>query len=136
MKMNADKFNHANEHTILVGDTVLVRQQKKNKLLTRFDPEPYQVTRVKGTMVTATRPGHYVTRNILFFKKISPQQSHRQDRPRRRGNVDELNNSDNEKNVERNNADGLNNGELVDRWYPLRDRRPIYRYMYGQNIYS
>ena len=31
MKMNADKFNHAKEHTILVGDTVLVRQQKKNK---------------------------------------------------------------------------------------------------------
>ena len=46
MKMNADKFNHAKEHTILVGDTVLVRQQKKNQLSTRFDPEPYQVTQV------------------------------------------------------------------------------------------
>ena len=42
--------------------------------------------------------------------------------------------SDNETNVERNNADGLNNGELVDTRYPLRDRKPIYRY--GQNIYS
>ena len=48
--------------------------------------------------------------------------------------LDELNDSDNEINVERNNADGLNNGELVDRRHPLRDRRPIYRY--GQNIYS
>ena len=135
MKMNADKFNHAKEHTILVGDTVLVRQQKKNKLSTRFDPEPYQVTRVKGTMVTATRPEHYVTRNISFFKKISPQQSHRQDTDREEEEIwDELNDSDNETNIERNNADGLNNGELVDRRYPLRDRRPIYRY--GQNIYS
>ena len=85
INMNADKFNHAKEHTILVGDTVLIRQQKKNKLSARFDPEPYQVTRVKGTMVTATRPGHYVTRNISFFKKISPQQSHRQDTDREEG---------------------------------------------------
>ena len=135
MKMNADKFNHAKEHTILVGDTVLVRQQKKNQLSTRFDPEPYQVTRVKRTIVTATSPGHYVTRNISFFKKISPQQSHRQDTdPEEEETWDELNDSDNETNLERNNADRLNNGELVDRWYPLRDRRPIYKY--GQNIYS
>ena len=137
MKMNADKFNHAKEHTILVGNTVLVRQQKKNKLSTRFDPEPYQVTRVKGTMVTATRPGHYVTRNISFFKKISPQKSHRQDTDREEEIWDELNDSDNETNVEINNADGLNNGELVDRRYPLRDRSKTYlQYRYGQNIYS
>ena len=132
MRMNADKFNHAKEHTILVGDTVLVQLQKKNKLSTRFDPEPYQVTRVKGTMVTATCPGHYVIRNISLFKKISPQQSHRQDTDREEEEIwDELNDSDNATNVERNNADGLNNGELVDGRYPLRDRRPIYRY--GQN---
>ena len=128
MKMNADKFNHAKEDTILVGDTVLVRQQKKNKLSTRFDPEPYQVTRVKGTMVTATRPGHYVKRNISFFKKISPQQSHRQDTDREGEEIwDELNDSDNETNVERNNADGLNNGELVDRRYPLKEQCHISR---------
>ena len=96
---------------------------------TRFDPEPYQVTRVKGTMVTATRPGHYVTRNIPFFKKILPQQSHQQDTDQEEEEIlDALNDSDNEINVERNNADALNNGELVDRRYPLRDRRPIYRY--------
>ena len=83
--------------------------------------------------MTATRPGHYVTRNISFFKKILPQQSHRQDTDREEEEIwDELNDSDNETNVERNNVDGLNNGELVDRRYPLRDRRPIYRY--GQNI--
>ena len=135
MKMNADKFNRAKEHIILVVDTVLVRQQKKKKLSTRFDPEPYQVTRVKGTMVTATRPGHYVTRNISFFKKISPQQSHQQDTDQGEEEIlDERNDSDNDINVERNIADGLNKGELVDRRYPLRDRRPIYRY--GKNIYS
>ena len=45
MKANADKFYHAKESTTLVGDTVLVRQKKKNKWSTRFDPEPYCVTR-------------------------------------------------------------------------------------------
>ena len=45
LKVNADKFHHAKGHTILVGDTVLVRQRKKKKWSTRFDPEPYCVTR-------------------------------------------------------------------------------------------
>ena len=85
-------------------------------------------------MVTATRPGHYVTRNISFFKKISPQQSHQPDTDQEEEILDELNDSDNDINVERNNAHGLNKGELVDRRHSLRDRRYIYRY--GQNIYS
>ena len=29
MKMNVDKFNHAKEHIILVGDIVLVRSRKR-----------------------------------------------------------------------------------------------------------
>ena len=45
LKVNADKLHHAQEHTILVGDTALVRQKKKNEWSTRFDPEPYCVTR-------------------------------------------------------------------------------------------
>ena len=86
-------------------------------------------------MVTATRPAHYITRNISFFKKISPQQSYQQDTDREEEKIlDELNDNDNEINVKRNNGDGLNNGELVDRRYPLRDRRSIDRY--GQNIHG
>ena len=41
--------------------------------MTKFDHRPYQVTRIKGTMITASRPGHYITRNISFYKKIQPQ---------------------------------------------------------------
>ncbi|CAB4028603.1 PREDICTED: uncharacterized protein K02A2.6-like, partial [Paramuricea clavata] len=74
MKRNADKSANAKEVDIKVGDTVLVRQTKKNKWSTRFDPKPYCVTRVKGTMITATRPGHYITRNISFFKKVLQQE--------------------------------------------------------------
>ena len=36
------------------GDTVLVRQPKKNKLSTLFNPEPLVVKEKKGSMVTAS----------------------------------------------------------------------------------
>ena len=43
MKEYADKRSKAQENEIVVGDTVLVRQKKRNKFTTRFDPSPYQV---------------------------------------------------------------------------------------------
>ncbi|RNA21211.1 hypothetical protein BpHYR1_030147, partial [Brachionus plicatilis] len=33
-----------------------------------MDPEPYTVTAMKGPMVTASRNGHIVTHNSIFFK--------------------------------------------------------------------
>ena len=66
MKTNADRLGLAKESSIAVGDTELVREQKKNKFSTRYDPEPYTVARIKGTMVTASRPGHYITRNVSY----------------------------------------------------------------------
>ena len=56
-----------------LGDTVLVRQQKKNKLTPCFDPKPYEIIEIKGSMVTATRKGHTITRNSSFFKAIPSQ---------------------------------------------------------------
>ena len=134
MKANADKFHHAKEHNILVGDTVLVRQKKTNKWSTRFDPEPYCVTRTKGTMITATRPGHYITRNISFFKKISPQERNLNTDQEEDEGSDELDDNNDGMDVEINNEDEQNDDALVDRRYPCRERRPINRY--GQNIYE
>ena len=42
-KMNADIERHAKETHIKVGDIVLLKQPKENKLSTRFNPKPYQV---------------------------------------------------------------------------------------------
>jgi hypothetical protein len=53
-----------------VGDTVLVKNQKKGKLIPPFNPDPYEVTAVKGSMITASRGDHSVTRNSSFFKSI------------------------------------------------------------------
>ena len=72
MKEHADKRSHAQCSDIKVGDKVLIRQRRKNKFSTKFDPSPFEVVRVSGTMVTVTRNEKYVTRNISLFKKINP----------------------------------------------------------------
>ena len=68
---DADKRQHSKTNDLKVGDTVLIRQPKKNKLSPLFDPKPFKVEARKGTMVTAKRGSHTITRNISFFKKIS-----------------------------------------------------------------
>jgi hypothetical protein len=72
MRNNA-KFNNT-PHDLHRGDVVLMRnEQKNNKLTPSFDPQPYNVVAIKGSMVTvSTTPGtgNCVTRNASFFKKI------------------------------------------------------------------
>ena len=55
MKLYADKRANANPSPIREGDTVLLRQEKKNKLSTAFESIPYTVFQKKGSMVTAER---------------------------------------------------------------------------------
>ena len=68
--MCADLKRHAKETHIKVGDIVLLKKPKENKLSSRFSPKPYQVVAMKGHMVTGTRGGHQVTRHASFFKKF------------------------------------------------------------------
>ena len=70
-KAYADLKRKAAPHPFGVGDSVLVRQLKKNKLSARYDPLPYKVVAVKGSMVSARRKGHSIVRNSSFFKKIT-----------------------------------------------------------------
>ena len=55
IKKYADKLRKTCSHDIRNGDTVLVRQRRNNILSTPFEPIPYIVERVKGTMITASR---------------------------------------------------------------------------------
>ena len=69
-KMYADIRRHEKETHIKVGDIVLLKQPKENKLSTRFSPKPYQVVAMKGHMV----PGLVVaTKSLgtLHFPKSS-----------------------------------------------------------------
>lgn len=70
-KSYADKRRGAKQSNLTVGDQVLVRQPKRNKLTPRFFPKPYEITDVKGTMITARRKEHQITRNCSHFKLVT-----------------------------------------------------------------
>ena len=72
MKSHADFYRHATPHTFSPGDIMLHRQPKLNKLTIPYNSEPYTVTKVKSSMVTEVRDGHFIVRNSSFFKKIDP----------------------------------------------------------------
>ena len=74
MKYYTDNRYHAKESCLAEGDFVLVRQRKLNKLTSNFDPVPYQIIRRRGSMITASRPNHLITRNIDHFKFLSKKQ--------------------------------------------------------------
>lgn len=70
MKLYADRRRRAQSSCIKVGDVVLLRQKKMSKFSTKYDPEPFQVVRMKGTMATICRSGKYLARNVSLLKKV------------------------------------------------------------------
>ena len=73
MKKYADLSRIAKKHCLKKGDMVFVAQKKKNKLSTAYEPNPYKIEEVKGSMITARRSsdGRRVTRNNSHFKRVS-----------------------------------------------------------------
>ena len=72
VKTYADAKVRAKTSTINIGNTVLAQQRKHNKLSTHFDPLPFRVVRMNGTMIIACRSGKYITCNAYHFKVIDP----------------------------------------------------------------
>jgi hypothetical protein len=70
------KTHFENKHCVKpsqfkVGDSVLVKQEKKNKLTTPFNPTPLKVKEKKGSMITATDgQNKMITSNSSHFKKV------------------------------------------------------------------
>ena len=60
-------------HNIVPGDLVLL-PQKKSKTQPQYDPDPYTVTKVMGTQITATRGQKSRTRDAQKFKKVVRKQ--------------------------------------------------------------
>eukprot|EP00795_Rhopilema_esculentum_P017825 gene17825-9513_t len=70
-KTYADLHRNAKESSIKVGDTVLVQQEKKQKLMPKFNTTPYKVIARKGsTVVAENKERHRITRNVSHFKQI------------------------------------------------------------------
>ena len=72
MKTYANAKVREKTSTIKIGDRVLARQKKHNKLSTCFDPLPFRVVCRNGTMITARRNGKYITHNVSHFKVVDP----------------------------------------------------------------
>ena len=70
MKIYADARAHARETSIKPGEVVLMRQPKRNKLSTPYNPKPFVVEAKKGTMVTVSNGSKTITRNSSQFKVI------------------------------------------------------------------
>ena len=129
MKENTDRKRRAKKSVIEIGDLILIRQRKENKFSTKFDPKPFRVTKVKGTMITSVRNGKYITRNVSQCKKIPDSESVQSDTD------DEGENDD----------DDLDQLEETDNTpaalpvpdpprYPRRQTHPFRRF--GQNVYE
>ena len=71
MKAYADKRRHTYPSSLKEGDNVLIKQPKLNKLTPLYNPEPYTVVQKNGSMVTAERNGHFITRSSSNFRPVN-----------------------------------------------------------------
>ena len=71
MKRYSDSHRNTAVKQINIGDKVLIlRQGHCDKQTTPYNPQPYKVTAKTGSMITAQRGMHKVTRNISQFKVL------------------------------------------------------------------
>ena len=115
MKEYQDARSHAKPSPITVGDTVIVKQPKRNKLSTRFSSKPYIVIDRRGTRVVAQNEQHTVTRNVSHFKKIPKE------------HYDKASDSDSDDDYE-SNVPTRNNTKEEARRYPSRQRTEPVKY--------
>ena len=135
MKQYADQRRRAKDNEIHMGDTVLLRQKKHTKFSTKFDPRPFQVTRKKGTMITAVRSGKYVTRNASLFKRVNLGPCQKEDEDSDDSDDDDIPELNDDETENYSNRSQINNrNEDSTRRYPVRNRKPLQRY--GQNVYA
>lgn len=77
-KIYADTSRGAQPCDLQVGDQVLLKQKKSNKLSTNFQPEPYEIVERKGNSVVIQSPqksqkGQY-HRNVTEVKKFNTRE--------------------------------------------------------------
>lgn len=70
MKSYADQNAKAQVNNFKLGELVLLRNMTWRKSDPLYEPMPYTILGLKGSMVTAGREGRVVTRNCSFFKRF------------------------------------------------------------------
>ena len=77
-----DRKKHVKEHSIAIGDMLLLRNKKKGKQIPFWEAEMYCCTRVKGATITATRlmDGRTITRDSSDWKQLRREEKNEQTR--------------------------------------------------------
>ncbi len=73
MKEYADHKSYVKENYATVGDWVLVKQLKKNKLTPAYNPEPYEIIQRNGSQIIAKRYDKVIKRHVNHFKKVNKE---------------------------------------------------------------
>lgn len=71
MKKYADIYQNTKHREFKINDPVLHAWNRTHKHQPLFDQHPYRITKKNGTMLTAMRENHAITRNSKKFKIIS-----------------------------------------------------------------
>ena len=69
----ADRKRKTLPSRIEVGDKVLLKQRKESKFSTKYDPVPYTVVEMRGTLVIIVWNGKQLARNSSLLKKVRNQ---------------------------------------------------------------
>ncbi|KAL1447853.1 hypothetical protein WDU94_005575 [Cyamophila willieti] len=78
----ADKTRNCQASSLQIGDEVLIKLERKNKYTPDYDPDPFRIVDIRGSLVVVERKGVRVTRNSSFFKKFHrPNISMTNDKP-------------------------------------------------------
>ena len=81
-KAYADMQRNERYSEVLPGDQVLVQQERKNKLTTRFGPSPYTVVNKHGNSLIVQSPGGaQYSRNTSHVKELLENGDTHDDRP-------------------------------------------------------
>jgi hypothetical protein len=57
-------------HNFVIGDRVYVKAAPGNKSTPRYEPDPYLIIKVNGSMIEAERNDKRIVRNCSFFRKF------------------------------------------------------------------
>jgi transposase InsO family protein len=124
-RYKAKMRNGLRPHKLRVGDSVIVKQMKVNKLTPTFNPTPLRITEVQGSRITAREiNGTWtITRDASYFRKIASDT-----RADNEGDQDASDESDGEtENENRGNQQETPDGSTEKGQRPRRTtRRPSY----------
>lgn len=75
MKAFNDKHLKAKLSDFKVGDTVILKWKRARKSCSLFDPKPFKVVKIEGSMITVERDGKILVRNSSFMKLYVQERS-------------------------------------------------------------